>query len=266
MASATAAAGKSASSKVTLNSYVPQMNLWRSFIKTITIRPSPTRWGGPSRNGRMFVKSACWLMAFSFPNWLLNKYGLPELYARHFGNGDPRWLHATSTGVANISQRALPWDPHGLVTPDPWTTFVPRMNEIYAEPWEQLSRQDHVEESEAWSKFGEPANRTQGAFGSTSQKQSLQFIFMSLDEETSFAKFYAKTFLTSLKMWGSDVYYSYWGCFFDVPLDERYESLGQSYGRRIVKRWYAGQGLSGYKNIKWYDGGLILPTSDNTQW
>eukprot|EP01064_Diplonema_japonicum_P036266 TRINITY_DN809_c2_g1_i3.p1 TRINITY_DN809_c2_g1~~TRINITY_DN809_c2_g1_i3.p1 ORF type:complete len:236 (+),score=29.93 TRINITY_DN809_c2_g1_i3:197-904(+) len=185
---------------------------------------------------------------------------------RHFGNGDPRWLHATSTGVANISQRALPWDPHGLVTPDPWTTFVPRMNEIYAEPWEQLSRQDHVEESEAWSKFGEPANRTQGAFGSTSQKQSLQFIFMSLDEETSFAKFYAKTFLTSLKMWGSDVYYSYWGCFFDVPLDERYESLGQSYGRRIVKRWYAGQGLSGYKNIKWYDGGLILPTSDNTQW
>ncbi|KAJ9449355.1 hypothetical protein DIPPA_25521 [Diplonema papillatum] len=264
MAQATAGAGKTGASSVRGNSYLPRVNIWRTVLKTLLPRENPISWGGPHRWVKNMAKGFLLVTICTSPHWFVNKYGAQELKMKYFGNGDPRWENTPSIGLYNLKERSLVWDPMLVLKEDPWKNYLPGYNSI---PWEQRTEHDDPDEERGWKAFGDGMphkHMMRGFLGSLTQKQNMFHLFSVQDEYTSFSAFYLKTLGRSVQMWMQDVYYNYYHVFFHVPVEERYEGMGQMHGqsRRIIRRWWCeSTGWAGWKAVGVY-GGLIFPGSD----
>eukprot|EP00755_Sulcionema_specki_P018721 Sspe_Gene.67600::Locus_39883_Transcript_1_1_Confidence_1.000_Length_948::g.67600::m.67600 len=228
---ATAAAGHSFAKKRT--GKIPKFpNIWRSLLKLMTVQPGyMSRANIGNRAARHLTKAylACFL--YGFPLWLGNKYGMGDLQAKLYISDPDKYKSVPQRHVANTNERSLAFDTSLYQRNDPWSNYVPSYNSI---PWMQVTRDDNPNEEAGWKAFGTQWGGVpmRGMLSSYAGYPNLYGAYLADPEYSSYFAYLGDMYYTALTNWYKDIKWNYYDAW-KLPVEERRESLGPEYGRRI---------------------------------
>eukprot|EP00754_Rhynchopus_humris_P035346 Rhum_TRINITY_DN16865_c0_g1::Rhum_TRINITY_DN16865_c0_g1_i1::g.164669::m.164669 len=256
MAEASHSAGKTGATRVRSKYQAPTFSLWRSVVKTLSpIEASRNKVVG-SVSSLILIRTGAkyflWIWAAGLPAALYARYGYSRDLRRLLEDNTIEGVqHSPTIGTVNPDIRPLPARPDWMgFTADPWKVYAKCYNKV---PWEQRTMLDDPDEQRGWDAWG--GKRVRSGASTTNQTPNAMYIYEADNQGySSFWTWWAGNFARNTKLWGQDLYNSYYHMFFNVPLEERMES--RTY-RRIARRNHADSpGVGGWRLITMSGGGL----------